>query len=336
MRLIMAVLVSLCSISNLYPQEYVPDILGANFLQRTIELKDDYDGRVVATLIKYNDTTRVESSKALLYVHGYNDYFFQKELAERVSQMGYNFYALDLRKYGRSYLDHQHMFNFRNVEEYFEEIDASIDIINEEGNSEIVLMGHSTGGLTTTLYAYENSDKVDGLIANSPFYEQNLSWITRNIGIPIVSFLSHLFPNTVAYRSKSDAYAQSLLKEYHGEWDYDINMKLLTGAPVYFSWLRAISRAQREIRDIENIGVPTLVMCSDKSTDSSEYDESYTNSDAVLNVKDIEKHSRNMGENVEFVTIKDGIHDLALSKKAVRDNYYQTIYCFLKDLNGQQ
>lgn len=336
MRLLITILISLCSISSLYSQEYRPDILGANYLQRTIELEDDYEGRVVATLVKYSDTTRVDNidtRRAILYIHGFNDYFFQKELAEKISQMGYNFYALDLRKYGRSYLEHQHRFNFRNVEEYFEEINASIDIINKEGSSQVVLMGHSTGGMTTTLYVYENSDKIDGLILNSPFYEQNQTWVAKNIGIPIISVLSYIFPNAVASRSKSNAYAQSLHEKYHGEWDYDLNMKLESNNPVYFSWLRAVAKAQNDIEDIENIGVPTLVMCSDKSTSSTEYDDSYDNSDSVLNVKDIEKHAKNMGENVEFVTIKDGIHDIALSKKSVRDNYYLTISNFLKRLN---
>ena len=48
--------------------------------QRTLELKPDYSGSVVATLVH-----RIASGKghrAVLYVHGYNDYFFQKALGD--------------------------------------------------------------------------------------------------------------------------------------------------------------------------------------------------------------------------------------------------------------
>ena len=43
----------------------------------------------------------------MLHVHGFADYFFQTEYAEWWNARGYDFYALDLRKYGRSIRDHQ-------------------------------------------------------------------------------------------------------------------------------------------------------------------------------------------------------------------------------------
>ncbi len=39
------------------------------------------------------------TQKAVLYIHGFIDYFFQTEMAEQFNQHGYDFYALDLRKY---------------------------------------------------------------------------------------------------------------------------------------------------------------------------------------------------------------------------------------------
>ncbi|MEG8036484.1 hypothetical protein QP157_14580 [Sphingomonas sp. LR61] len=43
----------------------------------------------------------------VLYVHGWSDYFFQREMAEHLEALGARFFALDLRKYGRSLLPHQ-------------------------------------------------------------------------------------------------------------------------------------------------------------------------------------------------------------------------------------
>ena len=43
------------------------------------------------------------SKASVLYIHGFNDYFFQRELAQKMDSAGYSFYAIDLHKYGRSH-----------------------------------------------------------------------------------------------------------------------------------------------------------------------------------------------------------------------------------------
>ena len=86
---------------SMYAQ-YVPDVLGDGYLRRTFQMPDDYEGKVVCTLVKKSQLPDVK--QAVLYIHGYNDYFFQKQLGDSVNAHGYNFYAMDLRKYGRSIL----------------------------------------------------------------------------------------------------------------------------------------------------------------------------------------------------------------------------------------
>ena len=83
--------------------------------QRTLVMKPDYSGDVVATLVRH--LTPQSTKRAVLYVHGYNDYFFQKALGDSIVRHGYSFYALDLRKYGRSILPHQDAFELRDITE---------------------------------------------------------------------------------------------------------------------------------------------------------------------------------------------------------------------------
>ena len=64
----------------------------------------------------------------MLYVHGYLDYYFQYHMGRHFAGHGRNFYALDLRKYGRSWMPHQHFNYCRRMEEYFPEMDAAIDV----------------------------------------------------------------------------------------------------------------------------------------------------------------------------------------------------------------
>ena len=149
---------------------YSSDVLGGRFSKCTLSLEDDYDGKVIATLIRRKSQT--SATKAILYIHGFNDYFFQDQMAKRFNNEGYNFYALDLRKYGRSLLSHQKLNNVRSLLEYDEEISKALQIIKLESNNQVILMGHSTGGLIVTNYAWNhlNSQLFHGIICNSPFF----------------------------------------------------------------------------------------------------------------------------------------------------------------------
>ena len=75
--------------ASLYAQ-YIPDVLGDGYLRRTFQMPDDYEGKVVCTLVKKPQLPDVK--QAVLYIHGYNDYFFQKQLGDSVNAHGYNFY----------------------------------------------------------------------------------------------------------------------------------------------------------------------------------------------------------------------------------------------------
>ena len=61
----------------------------------------------------------------MLHVHGFADYFFHTEYAEWWADRGYDFYALDLRKYGRSLRAHQTPNYVADLSEYFAELDLA-------------------------------------------------------------------------------------------------------------------------------------------------------------------------------------------------------------------
>src|SRR6478736_373520 len=130
-------------------QRWQPDRLLPGFEALELDFPADYDGPVVATLVRL-PAARAERG-AVLYLHGYADYFFQRHMAERFAAEGYAFYALDLRKYGRSLRPHQHPNFCRSVGEYYAELTAAIAEIGEP----ILLAGHSTGALICALYSYE-------------------------------------------------------------------------------------------------------------------------------------------------------------------------------------
>ncbi len=62
----------------------------------------------------------------VLYVHGWSDYFFQKRLARFWTDRGARFYALDLRKYGRSLRPGQTPGYIADLDTYDEDIAAAL------------------------------------------------------------------------------------------------------------------------------------------------------------------------------------------------------------------
>ena len=311
--------------------QYRTDILAHGFEQRTLSMPDDYNGKVEATLIRR--LSECKTSRALLYVHGYNDYFFQRNLGEIFNDSCFNFYAVDLRKYGRSLLPGQTPFEVRDLSEYFADIDAAIHIIKEEGNSEIILMGHSTGGLITSLYCdrYKNDLPVQGLVLNSPFLDMNQGWFKEKILIPVVSFWGKFNKGTKIRQGTSTAYAESLLKKYHGEWDYNTHWKFMISPSVTSGWIRAIHLGQVKVHKGLDIPCPVLVLFSDKSVYGDNWTPEFQKGDAVLDVGDIAKYGKSLGPKVTEFEVKDGLHDLILSGKDSREAVYREIFRWMRD-----
>ncbi len=315
--------------------QYRADILGDGFQQLTLAQRSDYSGDVCATLVRR--VPLVERDRAILYIHGYNDYFFQREMANRLHDSLYNFYAVDLRKYGRSLREGQSPYEVREVEEYFADIDSAIVVMRREGMRHITLMAHSTGGLTAPLYCHarRDSEAINGLILNSPFLDMNLGWALESVGVPLVSWIGGFAPNLVVMHDRSTTYSQSLLKEFHGEWEYDTRLKKSNGEPTTAGWVHAIHTAQNRLQRGLNIPIPTLVIYSDKSYIASAWDEECQSSDIVLDVKDIAHFSGMLGCDVTQVEIEGGMHDILLSKYEVRERAYSVIFEWLATINNE-
>ena len=308
------------------------DIL-EGYESRYVNQGEAFDGPCRSTIIR--KLADKSSKKAFLYVHGFNDYFFQSEMGERFVDSGYNFYAVDLRRYGRSRLPWQYPFNVRDQKEYFADIDSALSQIRQDGNTDITLGGHSTGGLTVILFAAERGDEVgvDRVVTDSPFLAWNFSPFMQKVAIPTVSFLGGMFKNSKIDQSRCDGYAYSLLKQYHGFWTYNTDWKMIYSPPVTMSWVRAISKAQSNIKKKrKNIKKPLLVMHSSRKIDGCNWSPVFMTGDAVLDPFAIRKIGLSLGADPDrtvVCTIDSGLHDLILSEPRPREAAYDSIFKFI-------
>lgn len=313
-------------------QGWSTDVLGKPFEMRYVRQAPDYSGPVRSAVVRL----RAESPKpgygrtAVLYVHGFNDYFFQKEMAERFVEHGYEFYAVDLRKYGRSLMPGQRRFEVRDLREYFPDIDSALCQMHADGIRRVVLMGHSTGGLVSALYMSNKPDPaIRALVLNSPFLDWNQSRLEERVLIPAVRSVSGVAPGLRIPQGGGDEYARSLLRSYGGEWDYDTTWKLVHSPAVDAAWIAAIDEAQDIVQNAPGIMVPILVMHSDHTLSKNDTGDTYRHCDVVLDVADIARYGAGLGPAVTVVSVRGGLHDLALSEPAVRDAMFDYLFSYL-------
>lgn len=290
-----------------------------------------FDGPCRSTIVRLR--ARRPSHRAYLYVHGFNDYFFQAEMGRQFADSGYNFYAVDLRRYGRSLESWQYPFNIRDMREYFADIDSALAQIRADGNVDITLSGHSTGGLTVAYMASERGARLGAnrVVTDSPFLEWNFPASYRNLLIPIVSLWGRISPDTKIKQSHCDGYAYSLLRQYHGEWTYDTAWKMIYSPPVTASWIHCVNNSQGRLRKhAHHIAVPILVMHSSRRVSGCDWTPDFQHGDAVLDPAMLQKVGLTLGHNPVVATIDSGLHDLILSARPVRDAAYDTIFHFIR------
>jgi alpha-beta hydrolase superfamily lysophospholipase len=303
-----------------------PDVLGAPYTRETLPMPDDYEGPVVATLV-HRPADRPVSRGAVLHVHGFCDYFFQTVTAEFFTGLGFDFFAVDLRKHGRSLLPHQTPNFCLDLAEYYADLDAALAVIRARtGHPRVVISAHSTGGLIAPLWAADRAAQgdlvVDGLVLNSPWLDLQGSFFVRTAGTEAINRLGVRRPYATVPRTVSGVYGESLHRDHHGEWEFDLAWKPMASLPVKAGWLRAIRAGHRLVHKGISAAAPVLVLCSQRSTVPQAYTEEAHVTDTVLDVNQIAKWSHRLGDEVTISRVPGAMHDVFLSRKEVREEAF--------------
>ncbi|WP_163571136.1 alpha/beta hydrolase, partial [Fodinicola feengrottensis] len=278
----------------------------------------------------------VATRRAMLYVHGYADYFFQTHLADFWVEQGYDFYAVDLRKNGRSWLSHQTLAYVRHLGEYAADLDATYALITADGHDSVILNAHSTGGLIAAMWAHARRDRRDGrgildaMLLNSPFFQLPVPPALRGRGGDWIEALGRTRPMAVIPSLHRTPYSESVHADYYGEWQFDLRWKPIVGVPLRAGWLRAVRVAQRQLHGGLEVPCPVLVAASTAYVITRGWDESLLTADAVLDVEQTARWAPKVGPLVTVQRIAGGLHDLALSPKPARERYFQALSRWLR------
>jgi alpha-beta hydrolase superfamily lysophospholipase len=290
--------------------------------QQTFPLGRDPDGEgdLFATLVRRGQPDP-SATHAVLLVHGFTDYFFNTELADHFAARGFSFYALDLHKCGRSWREGQTPHFTTDLAHYDAELEQALDVIASVGPAQVLVCGHSAGGLVVSLWldrlrarGATRRKHMAGLVLNSPWLDLQGPAILRTAPTAAAMAAISRFRKRMVVRSPTEGgYGTTLHRDYHGDFDYDLRWKPVGGFPVTLGWIHAIRRGHAKLHRGLDVGVPNLVLRSDRSVREIADPDVIQRGDAVLDVKQIARWAGCIGNRTMIVPIRDAKHDVFLS-----------------------
>ena len=328
--------------------EWTPGLLGDEFPETVVDLGRDPDGEgtVVATVVKYAppgaDSADFTRRPAVLWIHGMSDYFFQEHVARVVHEAGYAFYAVDLRKCGRSRREGQRWHHVADLSLYDVDLDATAALILDAGHPTLSPLAHSTGGLVAALWldGLRERDpdmhaKIPGAVLNSPWLDLQYPRMQRAVVKLAAKVMARRAPDRLTPDKGLGGYGQSIYKGAKGDWAFDVTLKPVEGHVKSWSWLNAVLVAQRRLHRGIEVGVPCLVLHSDRSAVNADWSPSLDTADAVLDVEQIARRTRCLGSGARHRAIPGARHDVFLSKEHARAQALSETILFFDSVNGR-
>ena len=142
--------------------------------------------------------------RALLVIcHGVNSHGGQYLwAAEQFVKSGYAVYALDLRGRGKS---EGERFYVENVAEYVSDVAGVVRIAkSRDAGVPVFLLGHSAGGVVSSVYALENQAELAGFICESFAFQVP----APGFALAAIKGLSHLAPRLPVLKLKNEDFSR--------------------------------------------------------------------------------------------------------------------------------
>ena len=194
----------------------------------------------------------------------------------------------------------------------------------------LVLMGHSTGGLTLSLWTARHPGRAAALVLNSPWLEFQTGGVGRAFITPLVQLGARVQPLGTLPQVDLGFYSRSVSAELGGEWSYETRWRPARGFPAHRAWLYAVLEGHAAVAAGLGIDVPILTLLSARSTILPRWHEQMRHTDSVLVVDDIARAAVRLGSTVTVARIEGALHDVTLSAAGPRQAAYASLTRWLR------
>jgi len=198
----------------------------------------------------------------LAIVHGFNSHSGQYLwVAEQFVASGLAVYALDLRGRGKS---DGERFYIEKVEEYTGDVETLVTLAkSREPGLPAFLLGHSAGGVISSVYTLEHQAGLAGLICESFAFQVH----APDFALTVVKGLSHIAPHAHVLQLKNEDFSRDP-KVVQAMNDDPLIAHEVQSAETVAAMVRANERLKREF---PLITLPVLILhgTADKATKPS-------------------------------------------------------------------
>ncbi len=200
---------------------------------------------------------RAAPRAAILIVHGLGEHSGRyASTAAVLAGAGFAVHAIDYRGHGRSEGRRVHV---DDIDDYLADVQAGLaETRRRSPGVPVFLLGHSQGGLVALKLALDHPTAIDGLVVTSPF----LAVHPASRPSPVVRALARVMVRVAPRLPMPTKIDVALLSRERSVGEAYARDPLVSHA-ASAGWLRAISRAQRDVRArARELRVPTLLMAS--------------------------------------------------------------------------
>ncbi|RFS20476.1 lysophospholipase [Chitinophaga silvatica] len=157
------------------------------------------------TKVFYRNWKSLNEPKGLVVIaHGFNSHSgYYQWAAEQLTSQGYEVYALDFPGRGKSDGERYYIAEY-NV--WISDLDKLIDIAQAaQPGLPTFLLGHSAGGVMSTVYSLEHQEKLNGFICESFAFQVP----APDFAIAVLKGLSHIFPHAHVLKLKNEDFSRN-------------------------------------------------------------------------------------------------------------------------------
>jgi len=146
----------------------------------------------------------VTPAKAVVaIVHGVNSHSgYYKWVAMQLTAHGFAVYAVDLHGRGKS---DGERFYLESIGDYLADVDALLNFaVSREPGLRLFLLGHSAGGVISSVYTLEHQDRLAGFICESFAFQV----AAPDFALAVVKGLSHIAPHAHVLKLKNEEFSR--------------------------------------------------------------------------------------------------------------------------------